>query len=115
MPGHGPLPRRPAPLGEPGAELLDGEGGELGKRLPGEAHGERLGAEAGAAAGRAGGVGAVAGEEDADVDLVGALSQPGEEALQVDELPLAAPHPGAGLLGKLAPGEVERDLPALGG
>ena len=48
---------------------------------------EGLGLEAFAAAGGAGGVGAVAGEEDADVHLVGLGFEPVEEAF--DAIPVA--------------------------
>ena len=49
VPGDLALARRPAPLAEPGAELLDAERRQLGEGLPLEADGERLGLQTGAA------------------------------------------------------------------
>ncbi len=107
------LPRAPWLRGEPGAQGLDAHPGEVGEELVLQAHGERLGLQAGAAAVRAWVVGAVAGEEHADVDLVGLRLQPAEELVEVGEGPLAAPDPRPVLGRQLAPGHVERDPPLL--
>ena len=72
---------------EPGEEVGDGEGPEVGEGFAVDLEAEGFGLEAAAAAGGAGGVGAVAGEEDADVHLVGLGFEPVEEAL--DAIPIA--------------------------
>ena len=87
--GSGGRPRTGGPMTEEGQEFGDGQLVELGERavLPFPAEG--FGLEAQAAAGRAGVVGAVAGEEDAHVHLVGALLEPAEEALHA--IPILRP------------------------
>src|SRR5205823_7769170 len=80
--------------------VLDGERGELRNGEPGHAHGQGLRAQAGAGANGAARLAAVAGEEDADVELVAIRLHLLEEALDagelslalVDELPLVRPE-----------------------
>ena len=103
MAGHLALPRRPPALAQPGAELLDAEGGQLRQALPLQKDGQRLRPQPRAEALRAGVVGAVAGEQHAHVDLVGALLQPREEVVQAGGIVGAAPDPLAVLLGEIAP------------
>src|SRR6202521_3844019 len=93
MAGDLALARGPAALGEPGAQLLDALLAQAGQGLAVQAHRQGFGAQAGAAAVGAGGGGAGAGEAEADVHFVGALLEPGEEIVEIDEAGAAAPHP----------------------
>ncbi len=63
----------------------------------------------------AGVVGAVARQQHAHVDAVGAALEPAEERLEVGEAPLPAPEPVAVLGRELAAGPVERHLAPAGG
>ena len=67
--------------GEQVEEFADGQRVELGQRVALPAPAKRLGLQAEAVADGAGVVGAVAGEEDPHVHLVGVLFEPAEEAL----------------------------------
>lgn len=68
-------------------ELIDGDVPKFGEGFAEDLEVEGIGLEAGAFAFGAGGVGAVAGEEDADVHLIGLGFEPVEEAL--DAVPAA--------------------------
>ena len=69
--------------------IADRHAVDVGDRAAVDAKVERVGADAGAAARRAGRVAAVAGEEDADVHLVGAPLEPAEPAADAGVVSLA--------------------------
>src|SRR5204863_5360639 len=100
------LPRGQRELAEHARGAVDRQRGELGDREAGDADGERRGLEARPAADGAAGLAPVAGEEDADVELVAVGLDLLEEAVDAWEAVVALVHEPAPRLGELLPGRV---------